>query len=112
MRKKGRRRKREGERWRCRRRRRKAARRERGGGREILCEMVRKREKKRERDTSRGAIEEISLPRFLSLSPQTWLPRGSTQFRRLTWTPNLFISTSAAGIDRGQRKKVGLDGAN
>ena len=47
-RKKRRRRNREGERWQCRRRRKKAARRERGGGREILREMVRKREKEKE----------------------------------------------------------------
>ena len=55
---------------------------------------------------------ELSLSLALSLSPpQTWLPRGSAQFRRLTWTRRgcqlEFIHIHVSSWDRSRIKKEG-----
>ena len=57
---------------------------------------VRSCARERERENLYPSLSR-SLPRFLCFAGANW---------------NLFTSTSATGIDRGQRKKVGLDAAN
>ena len=50
----------------------------------------------------------------LSLSPQTWLPRGSAQFRRLTWTRRgrqlEFIHIHVSSWGRSRTEKEGWAG--